>query len=152
MPTRPILDDLLARLPDENTEAAIAPILRRISEEERRKILDALVDNSATAGAGLRLAVRTLETPALLEHFFGRAIEICNASSARVFLGPYVSRLGIRRTFRILRDRLQNDPLAVRKARYWLPSMLPRDNPQAVEYLFQLDQDLQAAENSQGDS
>jgi hypothetical protein len=133
-------EDYLGKRRDSRREDALAKQLRQMPEAERLAFIDELLGTKPVIA--LKLARTCLQQPASFEHILQHGLDHADASSINLWLEAVVNGLGFRRLASILGAKLATSPLAVVKARYWLPKWLPNNNPQAQQALRDLDAEL----------
>jgi hypothetical protein len=129
MPLR--VEDFADKLRDTKVERALAKALKQEPEEERYRFIQELLwhDRSACQSVAFKLMRSCLKKRESFERLLHQGLEQGNASTIRWWLEAVVDALGFRRVVSLLGERLKTDPVAVIKARYWLPLWLPKDNP-----------------------
>src|SRR5258708_31981786 len=130
-------EDYLGERRDSQREDALAKQLRQEPEAERLAFIHELLDTKPVVA--LKLARTCLQQPASFERILQHGLDHADVSSIKLWLEAVVSGLGFHQVLSILSTRLATDPIAVAKARYWLPKWLPQENPRAMQDLRDLD-------------
>jgi YD repeat-containing protein len=94
----------------------------------------------------LKLASACLRQRTYFEALLELGLRTADASTIRWWLRPLVTRLGMRRVARMLADKLATHPAGVKKALYWLPSLLRGDDAKGAAALRELADKARAAE------
>jgi hypothetical protein len=104
------------------------------------------ITNEGTTSVGLRVANRVLRDRAQFEALLrdGLNPHVANASTIRDWLKETMSRLGAKPVIEIVGERMKDDPDAVARALYWLPSLVGADQG-AQALLGQLRDELDLA-------
>lgn len=114
--------------------------LRRLSTVKAVRVVRCLIDRDDLVG--LRVANRVLRGEEFVP-LLRWGLDVANASTIRDWLEASADRIGHRRMIEIVRERLDHDPQAVKRALYWLPSVVGADEA-AKGMVEQLRSDLHA--------
>lgn len=111
---------------DSKQERAFARQMRQVPENQRFVAIQELMEYNS--GHGLRLATATLQRPHYFQTILEQGLKCADAHSMQNWLECVVPKLGFRRVAATLMRWLDIDPVAVLKALYWLPSLLPEND------------------------
>ncbi len=140
----PTIDELVQQLPNDEAEKELQKILLTQPEEKRLEVVRQLLASTETIPSGLRLASSCLQKPASMLAVLELALDRGDPSIIPGWFGPLAPRVGVRQLIQYLRQRAITDARSVARARYWLPTWLPRDDGTAAELLRTLDEELRA--------
>jgi hypothetical protein len=125
-------------------ERELVQKLRHSSEAERFQFIQELICQNSVLG--LEIAKRcSLTKPSILS-ILNQGFETADASSIYRWLEFAIPKLGFRRVVLLLTERLETSPKTVEYALYWLPSLMPENDPRASVALENL---RMLAKNSQ---
>ncbi|MEH2373276.1 hypothetical protein [Nostoc sp.] len=110
--------------------------LMSLPQEAQFNEINAILDRDSLIG--LKLANAVLKNKRYFEILLERGVAEANASEIELWLKYLLPRLGFRRVMAILSDKLSEHAQEVRKASYWLPKFLPKNNDQAARLLKEL--------------
>ena len=113
-------------------------------EEQRYQFIQDLLPSELPLA--LKLASACLRQRSYFEALLEQGLRTADASTIRSWLRPLVTRLGMRRVARMLADKLVTDRAGVKKALYWLPSLLRADDAKGAAALRELADKARAAE------
>jgi hypothetical protein len=116
--------DYLSKLRDTEFEHELRILLRQQPEEDRFQFIQELLSYDLVVG--LKLAKTCLQKEQFFEQILGQGLQTADASTLKFWLECVVPRLGMRRVVAILTQKLKTDTVAVKKALYWLPRLLPK--------------------------
>lgn len=133
---------LLSGSRDPKKHTANCRALRALPERLRIKTIREVLDKNVVVG--LKLASKTINDKRFFKEILDRGLETADASGILLWLECVIPRLGVRRVLRILQKRLQENPVAVAKALYWVPRFISEDNVQHIEMLQSLIDSLAA--------
>jgi hypothetical protein len=87
----------------------------------------------------LRLANSTLKSKKYFQDLLERGLEVADASEIEVWLRYLIPRLGIRYVINVLESKLIEQPQQLKKAMYWLPKFLNRENKKELNLFRNLE-------------
>ncbi len=118
--------DYIGKLRDTKHERELRLLLGKQPEEERFQFIQELLSYDLIVG--LKLAQTCLQKEQFFEQILEQGLQTADASTLQFWLECVVPRLGMRRVIAILTQKLETDAVAVTKALYWLPRLLPKDD------------------------
>ncbi len=104
--------------------------LMSLSEEQQFERVCVLLEKDIVEA--LRVANSTLKSKKYFQDLLERGLEVADASEIEVWLRYLVPRLGIRYVINVLEGKLIEKPQQVKKAMYWLPKFLNKENDKEV--------------------
>ena len=90
--------------------------------------------------AALKLANSKLKTKKYFENLLEKGLESANASEIEIWLKYLVPRLGFRYVVNVLDKKVESQSEQVKKALYWLPKFLQKNNKKEVKLFKDLEQ------------
>lgn len=137
----PRVEDFVAQAGDTAAERQLAGILREQPEEDRLRLIQQLLASGQPNcfRAALRLVKSSLHHRESLLQILDQGLRQADASVIGEWIGAVVAGLGFTRVMGVLAERVESDPEAVLKARYWLPRWVPIGNDAATEAVHALD-------------
>jgi hypothetical protein len=118
--------DYIGKLRDTKHERELRLLLGKQPEEERFQFIQELLSYDLLVG--LKLAQTCLQKEQFFERILEQGLQTADASTLKFWLECVVPRLGMRRVIALLTQKLETDVVAVTKALYWLPRLLPKDD------------------------
>ena len=118
--------DYIGKLRDTKLERELRLLLRKQPEADRFQFIQELLSYDLVVG--LQLANTCLQNEQFFERILEQGLQTADASTLKFWLECVVPRLGMRRVVAILTQKLETDAMAVKKALYWLPRLLPKDD------------------------
>jgi hypothetical protein len=108
--------------------------LRSLSDEERFGFISACLDSRGrdAEGRALDLATSCISNPSDAKTLVARGLTNPDASTIKWWLEFGISKLGGEKLIGQIAALLYSNPSTVDKALYWLPMLLPADQPKAV--------------------
>jgi hypothetical protein len=113
-------------------------------EEQRYQFIQEML--TFEVQVALKLANACLRQRSYFEALLEQGLRTADASAIRWWLRPLVTRLGMRRVARMLTVKLVTHRAGVKKALYWLPSLLRADDAKGAAALRELADKARAAE------
>jgi hypothetical protein len=124
------VEDHIADIRYEELRKNFARHLKEYPEEDRFKFIKAALPYDALGA--LKLANSCLRRREYFVELFEQGLHEADASSILMWLECLVPRLGVMRVLNILSDKLNTEPKQVRKAIYWLPKFIKREDTKAA--------------------
>lgn len=109
-----------------------------LSEEQQFNEVCILLQQDVVAA--LKLANSKLKTKKYFEDLLEKGIESANASEIEIWLKYLLPRLGFRYVVNVLEKKVESQPEQVKKALYWLPKFLQKNNKKEVRLFKDLEQ------------
>jgi hypothetical protein len=116
-----LVEDLLYKPTSDLITKKLVKQLKQKTEEERLEFILKML--SYRGSYGLVIALKTLQKAASFKVLLEMGIKEGDASNLGYWLQYTLPRLGFRRTVSILKNKLDEDPLSIYKAFYWLSRM-----------------------------
>ncbi|MEB3122617.1 MAG: hypothetical protein VKL41_15525 [Snowella sp.] len=109
-----------------------------LSEEQQFNEVCILLQQNVVAA--LKLANSKLKTKKYFENLLEKGLESANASEIEIWLKYLVPRLGFRYVVNVLDKKVESQSEQVKKALYWLPKFLQKNNKKEVKLFKDLEQ------------
>lgn len=109
-----------------------------LSEEQQFNEVCILLQQDVVAA--LKLANSKLKTKKYFENLLEKGLESANASEIEIWLKYLVPRLGFRYVVNVLDKKVESQSGQVKKALYWLPKFLQKNNKKEVKLFKDLEQ------------
>ncbi len=137
----PRVEDFVAQAGDSGAERKLAGVLRAQPEEDRLQFIQQLIaaGQPKCFRAALRLVKSSLHQRESLLKILDQGLRQADASVISDWIEAVVAGLGFKRVVGVLAERVESNPEAVIKARYWLPKWVPSGNESALEAVHALD-------------
>lgn len=111
-----------------------------LSEEQQFNEVCILLQQDVVAA--LKLANSKLKTKKYFENLLEKGLESANASEIEIWLKYLVPRLGFRYVVNVLDKKVESQSEQVKKALYWLPKFLQKNNKKEVKLFKDLEKKL----------
>lgn len=111
-----------------------------LSEEQQFNEVCILLQQNVVAA--LKLANSKLKTKKYFENLLEKGLESANASEIEIWLKYLVPRLGFRYVVNVLDKKVESQSEQVKKALYWLPKFLQKNNKKEVKLFKDLEKKL----------
>ena len=111
--------------------------LARLSEEQQFDRVCVLLEKDFVEAR--RVANSTLKSKKYFQDLRERGLEVADASEIEVWLRYLVPRLGMRYVINVLEGKLIERSQQVKKAIYWLPKFLNKENDKEVNLFRNLE-------------
>ncbi len=111
-----------------------------LSEEQQFNEVCILLQQNVVAA--LKLANSKLKTKKYFENLLEKGLESANASEIEIWLKYLVPRLGFRYVVNVLDKKVESQSEQVKKALYWLPKFLQKNNKKEVRLFKDLEKKL----------
>jgi len=109
-----------------------------LSEEQQFNEVCILLQQDVVVA--LKLANSKLKTKKYFENLLEKGLESANASEIEIWLKYLLPRLGFRYVVNVLEKKVESQPEQVKKALYWLPKFLQKNNKKEVRLFKDLEQ------------
>ena len=136
------IEDYARRLRDPKVLIEMARELRKLPQEERYFYIKQIIIRDSLIG--MQLSNRCLSSKTMLTEIFRNGLQSSNASSIKFWLETALPRLGASETVAVLESYARSKPKIVQNALYWLPDMLPENDPKTDDQLCRLQQSLES--------
>ena len=143
------LEDYRWRLRDPKVLIEMARELRKLPEEKRYVHIQQVIARDSLIG--VRLSNRCLSKKTMLAEIFRKGLENTDISSIRYWLETAVPRLTVPEVVTVLKTYAETQPEIVGNALYWLPGMLPKNDPKVKAELRRLQKSIKISEHEPAD-
>ena len=136
------LENYKWRLRDPKILIEMARELRKLPQDERYLYIKQIIVRDSLIG--MQLSNRCLSSKTMLTEIFRNGLQSSNASSIKFWIETALPRLGASETVAIMESYARSEPKIVQNALYWLPDMLPENDPKTDGQLCRLQQSLES--------
>ena len=136
------LENYKMRLRDPKVLIEMARELRKLPQEERYVHIQKVIARDSLIV--MHLSNRCLSKKAMLAEIFQRGLATTDISTIKWWLGTAIPRLTVPEVADVLRTYAETQPEIIDNALYWLPGMLPKNDPKVAEELRRLRQSIKS--------
>lgn len=143
------LENYNRRMHDSKVLVEMARELRKLPEEERYVHIQKAFARDSYVGQ--QLANRCLSKKTMLAEIFRKGLANTDISTIRYWLKTAIPRLTVPEVAAVLRTYAETQPEIIDNALYWLPGMLPKNDPKVKAELRRLRHSITVSEHESAD-